>query len=1156
MYAWEVPFTKLVDEKRREEVAMIKKASYLRGFNLGLFFVSTKVILFVMLFLYVFSEKPLTSQHVFVAMGLINQLRTAVCLYVPYAVSFGAEALVSLKRIQDFLQLDEVEVHNKNHEEVIHSPNDALVQFQKVSCDYKHNKDDKDSKNDRPEHILTNVDLEVKPGELLTIIGTVGCGKSSVIMAILNELPIISGEMLIKGKISYASQVAWTVPGTLRDNILFGKPFSNSKYYKVIEVCALERDMSLFPDGDRTRVGDTGLSGGQRARINLARALYVDADIYLLDDPLSAVDASVAKHIFEQAIHGYLRRKIVVLITHQLQFIKSADKLLLLKNGYPEVYGTYEHLLSKGVDFMKFNPIISESNTGTSTGTDSGVPSSNTSLDSLVTGNQVVGQLTSGGKVVGESGGYKPSLDPIPNSEFSYSNSATPESQGLQSSSSVSSSGGSSPTQSGTLDSSELKRSHGHGSVTGGHGHGGGRKGGDVDTDLPVISPAPSGSGYRQFQRALSRQSSRVSVRSAMSVRSVGSIRSHHSYRSRLGTLSKREARAVDILKPSPDNPMTVYDNITDDDGLEDDGNVDTEAGGMEGEERFERPKGAAGKTYWTYFSAGGGCTSLLAILLFMGSCQLVFTFSDWWLSKWTDRVEHRNNLYVNQTPHLVLDPGDHVSINSYIYAGQTVIVFILAIGRTLVFFIICMRASVKLHDRLFKCLVRAPMAFFDNNPVGILLNRCSRDIGIIDDILPPTFFDASSVLLVDLGSAILICFIDVWILIPTFALLAVFVYLRRLYVDTARSVKKLEGATRSPVFSHLATSLNGLATIRAFKCQDRFMAMFDVHQNNHTSAWFHFLTCSRWFGVTLDWLCVVYIATIIISMLSNLNESNGSAVGLAITSAILLSTGFQWGIRQATEVETQMTSVERVDEYSHLESEGFLEVQEHLRPPSTWPDKGVIEFSNVSLTYNQSDGPVLRNLSFTIHSSEKIGIVGRTGAGKSSIINTLFRLTEPEGDGIFIDGIDTRTIGLHDLRRKISIIPQEPVLFTGTIRKNLDPFDEIPDGKLWRALDEVQLRESVQDIPGGLNAVISEEQSPFSVGQRQLVCMARAIIRQNRILILDEATANVDPKYVNFFESLFLSLLFFPSFSHTLPSLCSDPELRNLTLSLQELIF
>uniref|UniRef100_A0A0S7F1W1 MRP4 n=2 Tax=Poeciliopsis prolifica TaxID=188132 RepID=A0A0S7F1W1_9TELE len=442
--------------------------------------------------------------------------------------------------------------------------------------------------------------------------------------------------------------------------------------------------------------------------------------------------------------------------------------------------------------------------------------------------------------------------------------------------------------------------------------------------------------------------------------------------------------------------------------------------------------------------------------------------------------------------------------------AGLTAATILFGFVRNLLLFSVLVKAAQSLHNSMFNAILRAPVRFFDINPIGRVLNRFSKDIGQVDSMLPWTFTDFIQVFLQILGVIAVAASVIPWILIPVLPLLGLFLFLRRYFLQTSRDVKRLESTTRSPVFSHLSSSLQGLWTIRAFGAEERFQNAFDAHQNLHSEAFFLFLTTSRWFAVRLDGMCSVFVTITTFGCLLLRDQLDAGSVGLALSYAVTLMGMFQWGVRQSAEVENMMTSVERVMEYTELESEAPWETKK--RPPPGWPSKGLVTFDGVSFSYSNDSPPVLHGLQAMFQPQEKVGIVGRTGAGKSSLVSALFRLAEPQGK-IYIDGVVTSDLGLHDLRQKMSIIPQDPMLFTGSMRKNLDPFNQHSDEELWNALREVQLKSVVEELPGKLETVLAESGSNFSVGQRQLVCLARAILRRNRILIIDEATANVDPR-------------------------------------------
>ncbi|XP_039870832.1 multidrug resistance-associated protein 4 isoform X1 [Simochromis diagramma] len=926
MYAWEKPFAALVSEVRRKEISKIMKSSYLRGLNMASFFCASKLILFVTFAIYVLLGNAISASRVFVTVSLYSAVRLTVTLFFPSAIEKLFESRVSVRRIQEFLTLDEI---RKNTVALPQDEKDAAMEIQDLTCYW-------DKSLDAPS--LQSISLTLSSNQLLAVIGPVGAGKSSLLSSILGELPAEKGVLRVKGQLTYAAQQPWVFPGTIRSNILFGKELNPQKYERVIRACALKRDLELLPDGDQTLIGDRGatLSGGQKARVNLARAVYQDAGIYILDDPLSAVDAEVGRHLFEQCICGLLKNKLRILVTHQLQYLKAADQIVVLKEGHMVAKGTYTELQQSGLDF--------------------------TSL---------------------------------------------------------------------------LKKEE------------------EEEQQQP-----------------------------------------HHDTPTRTRTLSQNsvlsQTSSVQSIKDEDQLPAEKVQTFAEE----------------------TRAQGTIGiRFYAKYLTAGANIVVLLAVVLLNIMAQVAYIMQDWWLAYWADEQEklmassNMTNITTNG-----LNVTKELDMDFYlgIYGGLTAVTIIFGFGRNLMLFNVLVRCSQSLHNRMFSAILQTPVHFFDINPIGRVLNRFSKDIGLLDSNMPVTFADFVQIFLQILGVIAVAASVIPWILIPVVPLLLIFLYLRRYFLRTSRNVKRLESTTRSPVFSHLSSSLQGLWTIRAFGEEERFQKVFDAHQDLHSEAWFLFLTTSRWFAVRLDGICSIFVTITTFACLLLRDKLDAGAVGLALSYSVTLMGMFQWGVRQSAEVENMMTSVERVVEYTKLESEAPWETQK--RPPPDWPSKGLVTFDQVNFSYS-ADGPqVLHNLKAMFRPQEKVGIVGRTGAGKSSLVSALFRLAEPQGK-IYIDGIVTSEIGLHDLRQKMSIIPQDPVLFTGSMRKNLDPFNQHTDEELWSALEEVQLKSVVEELPGKLETALAESGSNFSVGQRQLVCLARAVLRKNRILIIDEATANVDPR-------------------------------------------
>ncbi|CRL07776.1 CLUMA_CG020730, isoform A [Clunio marinus] len=456
-----------------------------------------------------------------------------------------------------------------------------------------------------------------------------------------------------------------------------------------------------------------------------------------------------------------------------------------------------------------------------------------------------------------------------------------------------------------------------------------------------------------------------------------------------------------------------------------------------------------------------------------------------------------------------------------YFYTGGIVALTIFMTCRSFAFYHMSLRISMNLHDQLFKGVTRAIMFFFHSNSTGRILNRFSKDMGTIDSLLPTVVIDCIIFFLQLFGIVIIVSIVNYWLMIPTLVMFVLFIVLRYLFLKTARDVKRIEAITRSPMFTHTTATLEGLSTIRAFNSQSDMINEYDHHQNVNSSSWFLFVATARGFAFYVDFISSLYITSIIYSFLVlGTKNTIGSNVGLAITQAINLIGMCNWGLRQTAELENQMTSVERVVEYTKLQSERSLETDPRILKtlPKSWPNQGVIQFNEVSFKYSDDADYVLRNLNFIINEKEKVGIVGRTGAGKSSITQAIFQLGIVDGV-IAIDGVDINNLGLHTFREKLSIIPQDPILFVGSLRDNLDPLNTRNDDEIWQVLEQVELKEVVKSL-SGLDTKVVDGGSNFSTGQKQLICLARAILKKNKILIMDEATANIDSETDNLIQT------------------------------------
>uniref|UniRef100_A0A6Q2WQL3 ATP-binding cassette, sub-family C (CFTR/MRP), member 12 n=1 Tax=Esox lucius TaxID=8010 RepID=A0A6Q2WQL3_ESOLU len=732
------------------------------------------------------------------------------------------------------------------------------------------------------------------------------------------------GSVTVDGSFAYVSQQAWIFHGTVRDNILMGDTFDQARYNEVIGACSLIPDLAILPYGDQTEIGERGLnlSGGQKQRISLARAVYSDKDIFLLDDPLSAVDAHVGKHIFEECIKKTLKGKSIILVTHQLQYLEFCDEILVLESGNIQEAGQHKALMkAKG----RYSQMIKNFQ--------------------------------------------------MEHSQVRYSVNEKPE--------------------------------------TG------------VKTSVP------------------------------------------------------REISEDQLVSQEASQEGSV-----------------------------------TWRTYHRYCQAAGGYI-LISMIMILFICLVGTTaFSNWWLSYWLEQGAGKGNGTTPNSEDISLNPD--LSFYQLVYGLVVVAMLVFSVIKGYSFTKVTLHASSKLHDTMFRNVrtQHDPMSFFDTTPTGRLVNRFSKDQDEVDTMLPFNMENFLQFCLMVTYIMVSISAVFPFLLIAIVLVGAIFSVILYLFQRSIREMKRMENISRSPWISLTTSTIQGLSTIHAYNKKDQYIQLFKEMSDNNSNHFLLFYCGTRWLSFWLDFLStLITLMVALFVVLSPPETINPAMKGLALSYTIQVEclTSCRSQLRLSTELEAKFLSVERLQEYIEgCVSEAPRRVKDaHI--PEGWPRSGAITFKDYTMRYRDNTPIVLNGLQLNIQPKEKLGIVGRTGSGKSSLGVALFRLVEPAAGTIFIDGVDTSVIGLEDLRSKLSVIPQDPVLFIGTVRYNLDPFNNYSDEEIWCALEKTYIKETISRLPEKLQSEVVENGENFSVGERQLMCMARALLRNSKIIVLDEATASID---------------------------------------------
>ncbi|CAG5117053.1 unnamed protein product, partial [Candidula unifasciata] len=992
VYAWEEAFEKKVATYRSEEINLIFKLSLVMA-TLSLIFSVVPYFVQVASFgVFIAIDGYLDPTKAFVSMSLFNMLTqtfTQMPMFIPALIQAG----VSVTRIVAFLRQPDL----KPDARTIDPKLDTAIRIDNGTFTWD---------EELPQPTLKNINLDIKPGSLVAVVGTVGCGKSSLLSAIMGEMTKLKGTVTVKSDMAYVPQEAWIQNKTLRENILFGTEYKPSLYERVLEACALKTDLEILPGGDLTEIGEKGIniSGGQKQRVSLARAVYSRADIYLLDDPLSAVDSHVGKHIFENVISskGVLKGKTRVLVTHGVHWLPLVDTIIVLKDGEITEKGSFEQLVSHDGEFAQFLKefFIQEA------------------------------ESEDEGKKEKED----PEIEELKKQVLHRLESLTGASSADEKGRTVSLRKQVSSTKQPVSSAVATRGGHGRGGGPGGRGgmrgRGGGPPGGMGRGGGGGGGPPVLGGGF-----------------------------------------DKGGA------------PMVAGQRLVQDEK--------SETGGV----KFN--------VYMDYLRSVGFSSIAFSVVFYV--IYLASTiFSSIWLSMWTDDTYLANRSLSDTDEY-----ADKTNLYIGLYAGMGVIQGIFSYAFSASLLVKTARASNVLHNTMMHNIMRSPMSFFDTTPTGRIVNRFSKDVDVLDNQLPNIIRQGVNSVGRVLMSLINITYSTPIVLAVIIPVVILYVLVQRIYIPASRQIRRIDSTTRSPIYVHFSETLSGVSSIRAYGVQERFAKQSQELVDYNFKFYFASIVIGSWLQVRLQFLGNVIVLAAAMFAQSDASLTAGLA-GLAISYAQQVTNALTMVVQVATQAETNIVSAERILEYAEIPTEAPWEIPE-TEPPKSWPDEGRVVFDDLQFRYRDGLELVLKGVTCDLKGGEKVGIVGRTGAGKSSLSVALFRLAEAFAGKISIDERNIATLGLHNLRGNITILPQDPVIFSGTLRMNLDPSEKHTDEQIWEALEHAHLKSFVKGLPTQLDYQCGEGGQNLSMGQRQLVCLARCLLRKSKILVLDEATAAVD---------------------------------------------